>query len=130
MKKWIMLFILLTFLFSGLAYGKPYEVEKLAGPYNVQVTMDKNPPAQGANGMQILITDSSRHVVRDAKVIVAYGMPAMPGMAPMSYKTDAALDGDVYKAVIKIPMGGPWQVTVKIFRQGNVASMKYTFDVN
>lgn len=129
MRKWIIA-LLLTVLVAGVAYGKSYEVKKAAGPYNVVVSMDKNPPALGVNGMQIVIRDANRQVVKDAKVVVAYGMPAMPGMAPMSYKTDAVLDGDVYKAVIKISMGGPWQVTVKITRQETVASMKFTFDVN
>lgn len=129
MKKWITA-ILIVFLIVGVAYGKPYEVTKAAGPYSVLVSMDKNPPAQGVNGMKIAIRDASQQVVRDAKVTVAYVMPGMPGMAPMSYKTSAVLDGDVYKAVIKIPMAGPWQVTIKIIRQGQMASMKFTFDVN
>jgi len=113
-----------------MAYGKPYEVKKTASSYVVVVSMDKNPPAQGVNGMKIAIRDANQQVVKDAKVVVAYVMPGMPGMAPMSYKTGAVLDGDVYKAVIKIPMAGPWQVTIKIIRQGQVASMKFTFDVN
>lgn len=129
MKKWIMVFLLII-LVAGVAYGKPYEVTKAAGPYSVLVSMDKNPPAQGANGMKIAIRDANQQAVKDAKVVVAYSMSGMSGMAPMSYKTNAVLDGDVYKAVIKISMAGPWQVTVKIFRQGKVASMKYTFDVN
>ena len=129
MRKWIIAF-LLVILVAGVAYGKSYEVKKTAGPYSVVVSMDKNPPALGVNGMQISIRDANRQVVKDAKVMVAYGMPGMPGMPPMSYKTDAVLDGDVYKAVIKISMSGPWQVTVKILQQGKVASMKFTFDVN
>jgi hypothetical protein len=129
MKKWITAF-LLVILVAGVAYGKPYEVKKTAGPYSVVVSMDKNPPALGVNGMKISIHDANQQVVKDAKVVVAYGMPGMPGMAPMSYKTDAVLDGDVYKAVIKISMSGPWQVTVKILQQEKVASMKFTFDVN
>lgn len=129
MKKWIMAFLFI-FLIVGVAYGKSYEVKKAAGPYSVVVAIDKNPPALGVNGIKISIRDASRQVVKDAKVEVAYGMPAMPGMAPMSYKTDTVLDGDVYKAVIKISMSGPWQVTVKIVRQGETASMKFTFDVN
>lgn len=106
MKKWIIV-ILLVFLVAGVAYGKSYEVKKAAGSYSVTVTMDKNPPAQGVNGMKISILDANQQVVKDAKVVVAYGMPAMPGMAPMSYKTDAVRDGDVYKAVVKISMSGP-----------------------
>lgn len=129
MKKWMMAFLSIL-LVAGVAYGKSYEVKKTAGPYSVLVTMDKNPPAQGVNGMKISIYDVNRQAVKDAKVVVAYIMPAMPGMAPMSYKTNAVLAGDVYKAVIKIPMGGPWQVTVKISRNGETASMKFTFDVN
>lgn len=129
MKKWIMAFLLVV-LVAGVAYGKPYEVKKAAGSYSVAVSMDKNPPALGVNGMKISIRDANQQVVKDAKVVVNYDMAAMPGMAPMSYKTSAVLDGDVYKAIIKIPMGGPWQVTIKIARNSGTASMKFTFDVN
>jgi len=129
MKKWIMAFLSILLVVS-VAYGKSYEVKKTAGPYSVVVTMDKNPPVQGVNGMKISIRDAKQQVVKDAKVAVAYVMPAMPGMASMSYKTNAVWNGDVYKAVIKIPMGGPWQVTVKISRNGETASMKFTLDVN
>jgi hypothetical protein len=129
MKKWIIA-CLLVILIAGVAYGKPYEVKKAAGSYAVVVSMDKNPPALGVNGMQISIRDANHQVVNDAKVVVNYDMAAMPGMAPMSYKASAVLDGDVYKAAIKITMGGPWQVTIKIARNGETASMKFTFDVN
>jgi len=51
MKKWIIV-ILLVFLVAGMAYGKYYEVKKAAGAYSVTVAMDKNPPAQGVNGIE------------------------------------------------------------------------------
>jgi len=129
MKKWIIAFLLVT-LVACAANGKPYEVKKTAGPYSVVVSMDKNPPAVGENGMEIAIRDANQQIVKDAKVAVNCDMAAMPGMSPMSFKTDAVLDGELYKVAIKIPTGGPWQVTIKIARNGETASMKFTFDVN
>jgi hypothetical protein len=55
-------------------------------------------------------------------------MPAMPGMPPMNYKTDATVAGDEYKATLGLSMSGPWNVAVKITREGKTASMKFTID--
>ncbi len=127
MKK-LAVFTVALLLMAGIAYAKDYEVTKKAGEYNVGVKIDRNPPVVGDNNVSIEITDASRHHVRDAKVIVDYSMPAMPGMPAMSYKTDAQLKGDEYNAKMNLSMSGSWNIAVKISRAGKSSTAKFTVD--
>lgn len=126
--KTAMMLVLVLLLVAGLAYAKDYEITKKAGEYNVVVKIDKNPPVVGDNNISIGVTDASGHHARDAKVVVDYSMPAMPGMPAMNYKTEAALDGDEYKAKINLSMSGSWNVAVKITRAGKTSTAKFTVD--
>ena len=68
--------------------------------------------------------------MKDAKVLVDYGMPAMPGMPAMAYKADTMSHGNGYHAALNISMKGPWYVNIKITSQGKTVSTKFTFDAN
>lgn len=127
MRKVVVVAVILL-LIAGIAYAKDYEVTKKAGEYNVQVKIDKNPPVVGDNNISIEVTDASGHHARDAKVVVDYSMPAMPGMPAMNYKADAELKGDSYKAKMNLSMSGSWNITVKITRAGKTSTMKFTVD--
>lgn len=127
MKK-IAVFAMVFLLIAGMAYAKDYEVKKKAGQYDVEVKIDKNPPVAGDNNVSIEIKDASGHHVRDAKVVVDYSMPAMPGMPAMNYKADAELKGDEYKAKMNLSMSGSWNIAVKITREGKTSTMKFTVD--
>ncbi len=129
MKK-IVVVALILFLATGVAFAKAYEVNRKAGDYTVAVKMDKNPPSVGTNNMEIAVTDKTGKAVKDAKVMIDYGMSAMPGMPAMAYKADAMNHGDTYHAVLNISMKGPWYVTIKITSQGKTVSAKFTFDVS
>ena len=129
MKK-IITVTLILLLAAGVAVAKSYEVNRKAGNYSVNIKMDKNPPSVGVNNMEIAVTDKGGKPVKDAKVVVEYGMPAMPGMAPMNYKADAKPDGEKYNASLNISMPGSWSVNVRISVAGKTVSTKFTFDVN
>jgi len=92
------------------------------------VKIDKNPPVVGDNNVSIEVTDGSGHHARDAKVVVEYSMPAMPGMPAMNYKADAELKGDAYSAKMNLSMSGSWNIAVKITRAGKTSTMKFTVD--
>jgi hypothetical protein len=111
-----------------VAYAKDYEVTKKAGDYTVDIRIDKNPPVAGNNNMEIAVKDATSKAVTDAKVVVEYSMPAMPGMPAMNYKADAALKGNIYKATINPSMAGSWNVTVKVTRADKTQSAKFTVD--
>lgn len=127
MKK-LMLIGLAVLLSAGVVLAKDYEVKKKAGDFDVVVTIDKNPPVTGDNGVTVSVKDAGGKVVKDAKVVVDYSMPAMPGMPAMNYKADAVQKGDEYKAVMNLSMAGSWNVTVKISAGGKSGNMKFTVD--
>jgi hypothetical protein len=127
MRKLIVL-VLVLFLTTGVAYAKDFEVNKKVGEYALQMKIDKNPPIVGDNNVEVGIKDASGKSVTDAKVMVNYSMPAMPGMPAMNYKTDAVAKGDVYKAVMKLSMAGSWNIDVKITRGGKTETAKFTVD--
>ena len=116
-------------LSCGWAFAKDYEVTKKAGDYTVQIKIDKNPPVTGENKMDITIKDTTGKNVTNATVDIDYGMPAMPGMGAMNYKTTAGLKGDRYLATINFSMAGPSFINIKITRGGKSQLVKLNVDV-
>jgi len=127
MKKWVVFSVFVIFLITGVAYAKDYEVSKKVGNYNVEVKIDKNPPVVGDNNIEIKIKEADKYIT-DAKVVVEYSMPAMPGMPAMNYKTDTKLDGYEYKAKMNLSMAGSWNITVRIERGGKTSKVKFSID--
>lgn len=129
MKKFVV-FSFIFLLIAGIAYAKDYEVKKKAGGYDIEIKIDKNPPVVGDNNIKVEVKDSAGKYVTDAKVRVEYSMPAMPGMPPMNYKTDAELKGNEYKARMNLSMSGPWNIAVKITRAGKTTTVKFNVDAH
>lgn len=127
MKK-IAVIGLILLLVAGVAYAKNYEVKKKAGDYNVEVKIDKNPPVVGNNNIKIEIKDASGKYIIDAKVMVEYSMPAMPGMPPMNYKNEAVLSGNEYKAKMNLSMAGTWNIAIKITKGEKTSTVKFNVD--
>jgi len=131
MKTIIILMVVSFFVMicsAGVVGAKDYEVNKKVGDLSVVIKIDKNPPVAGKNNVEITITDSAGKAVTDAKVVVAYSMPPMPGMAPMNYKTDAELKGAAYMAILNYSMAGSWNNEVRITRSGKTVSTRFTID--
>lgn len=125
MKKIILLAMALA-LVAGVAYAKE-EYKKKAGDYTVIITLDKS-PSVGPNDVTINIKDAKGKDVTDAAVVVEYSMAAMPGMAPMNYKTTAVMKGGSYQASVKLSMAGPWTINAKITKGGKTQSAKISID--
>jgi hypothetical protein len=130
MKRIIAILAAATFLMAcSLALAKDYELTKKAGDYNVQIKIDKNPPVTGINKMTVAIKDVKGIAITDATVAIDYGMPAMPGMGAMNYKTNATVKGDSYLATINFSMSGPSFINIKITRSGKTQTVKMNVDV-
>ncbi len=127
MKK-IVIGALMVVLAFGVAMAKDYEIKKKAGDLDVAVRMDKNPPVVGDNNIVVEVKDAAGKSVTDAKVVVDYSMPAMPGMPAMNYKTDAELKGNAYKAVMNLSMSGSWNIAIKITKAGKTSTVKFSID--
>lgn len=125
----LVLLICVLFLVAGLAYASDYEMTKKSGDYTVRVTIDKNPPVTGKNNMTVEIKDGAGRDITDAMVAIDYGMPAMPGMPAMNYKTGASLKDKRYVATVDFSMSGAWSVIVRITRGGKTQSVKLNVDV-
>ena len=126
--KRLTIFVVMVLLLAGVVYAKDYEVTKKAGDLAVAVKIDKNPPISGTNNMEIVVKDAGGKAVTDAKVLVEYSMPAMPGMPAMNYKTDAELKGNAYKAAMNLSMSGSWNVSIKVTRANKTQTAKFTVD--
>ncbi|MEW6054259.1 MAG: FixH family protein [Nitrospirota bacterium] len=127
--KRLILCAIIFLLIGSIAYAKGMEINKKTGGYDVRVYLEKDPPVIGDNQITVTIKDAAGKVVTDAKVRVDYSMPAMPGMPPMNYKTDAAVQGNEYRATMKLSMSGPWNIAVKITRGSKRATVKFNIDV-
>jgi hypothetical protein len=128
MKK-TMLAIMMIMLITSAAYAKGFEVSKQAGPFKVDLSLDRNPPTTGDNNIIILLKDGAGKPVTDAKVNVQYGMPAMPGMPAMDYKTSLAGKDGKYSGKLNFSMPGSWFVEVKIEAAGKKGKTKLNIDV-
>jgi len=79
--------------------------------------------------MEVAVTDKNGATVNDAAIDVDYGMPAMPGMPAMNYKTKAAPMGTNYTAMLDFSMSGAWTIAVKINKGGKVQTVRLNVDV-
>jgi hypothetical protein len=123
----IVLFVLL--LFTDISFARDYRARKKTPNYSVEMSIDRNPPVVDKNRLTLDIRDSIGKDVADAKVLVNYYMPPMPGMPPMNYKTYAKLSGSSYVVTMDLIMSGPWNIIVKITRGGKTDTARFTIDV-
>ena len=130
MRKLNLIIVAMVLLLGlGIAQAKDYEITKKAGDLTVVVKIDKNPPVTGTNKMDIAVKDAAGKNVADASVAVDYGMPAMPGMGAMNYKTNATLKGNSYLATVNFSMTGAWYINIKINRGGKTQTVKLNVDI-
>ncbi len=127
LKKTLALTMVIA-LWAGMAYAKDFEVKKAAGSNTVVVRLDKNPPVVGENTVTVEIADKMGKFVKDATVVVEYGMPAMSGMPAMNYKTVLTQKGNGYSGVLNVSMAGSWGAKAKITTGGKTYSVKFTLD--
>jgi hypothetical protein len=121
--------MMILMITAGFAFAKDFAIEKKAGDYTVNVTLDKNPPVTGNNNMTISIRDAKGAAVTDATVTVDYGMPAMPGMPAMNYKAKTELKKNLYTGALNFSMSGAWFVNIKITKASKTQTVKLNVDV-
>ena len=126
-----LLYLILSVIFftTSVAHSRDFKLRKRAGNLIVEMKIDRNPPIVDKNQITLKIKDVDGRNITDAKVIVNYYMPPMPGMPPMNYKTAAQLHGSEYRTVMDLIMAGPWNIVVKILRTGKTSSVVFSIDV-
>ena len=102
--------------------SKGYEKKTVAGDLTITLSVDRYPLVKGDNMLSVKVADASSKPVTDAAVSVRYFMPAMPGMAPMDFNTQAVLKGNQYAFSANVPMEGGWKAEVSVVRPGKPAA--------
>lgn len=121
--------VLALLLIAGTSFAREYKARKKTADYTVEMSIDRNPPIVDKNTLSLEIKDTNGKHVTDAKVLVNYYMPPMPGMPPMNYKTLAKLSGNKYVVIMDLIMSGPWNIVIKISRAGKIETMRFAIDV-
>lgn len=122
--------VLMLLVVSGVAFAKNYEMSKKTGGFDVTMVIDKNPPVVGDNNVAVTVKDSTGKEVTDAKVVIDYSMPAMPGMPAMNYKEPAQVKGNEYRATINLSMSGAWNFAVKISSGSQTVTAKFNVEAH
>jgi len=119
MKKFSLITVaaIMTILLAiGISWG--YEAQKTTGGLTVMLSAGSYPLVKGDNELSVKVTDESGKAVKDAKIMVRFFMPPMPGMAPMSSTTEAMIKGDVYRFTANPSMEGTWKAEIAVTRPG------------
>ena len=112
---------------SGCSTG--HDKNTAAGDLTITLTSALYPLVKGDNMLSGKAVYASGKPVTDATVSVHYFMPAMPGMAPMDFNTQAVLKGDQYVFSANVPMEGGWKAEVSVARPGKPATTT-TFNID
>ncbi len=108
--------IMMLVLTVGMSWA--YEAQKTTGGLTVTISAGSYPLVKGDNELSVKVTDAAGKTVTDAKVSIRFFMPPMPGMAPMSSKTEATLKGDSYRFKANPDMEGTWKTEITVVRPG------------
>jgi RND family efflux transporter MFP subunit len=80
-----------------------------------------DPPRTGGNTFEVEVRDPAGRPVTDAEVSVVFFMAAMPTMNMPAMQTETSLEhagGGTYRGTGQVLMGGRWDVTVTVSRDG------------
>jgi len=80
-----------------------------------------DPPRTGDNVLEVSVKDASGQPIADADVSVTFFMAAMPTMNMPAMRNEAKLPsvgGGVYRGPGQVMMGGRWDVTVNVSKDG------------
>ncbi|WP_457642067.1 FixH family protein [Persephonella sp.] len=131
MKK--MFLIIPVFLFaviflSACSKKEAYKKELISNSYKV-VIVSEEPPHVGINKWKLYIYTKGGSPVTDANVKVNGYMPPMPGMPEMSFDYPVKNTGHFYESDVNLSMGGTWQITITVEREGKKESLKFGFNL-
>ena len=119
-----------TILTSLIPYPATAQIQtKQAGPYQVTLHVDPNPPPITRSAMlsiQVLL-NTSQHPVTNAHVTLESGMETMDMGTD---HTEAQSQGNgIYLATVQFSMSGPWRVQVVISLPKGNKSFSAMFEV-
>jgi nitrogen fixation protein FixH len=97
---------------------------------NISFKSDPDPPRSGDNNLEVSVVGSDGKPVDDATVTAQFYMPAMPSMSMPEMRNSFTLQpagNGAYRGKGQLQMGGTWDVTVNVARNGEkIGSKKLT----
>ena len=128
MRRFYFLLIFIAgFLFFSCTSKEGFKKELSAGDIKIVITSDQ-PPHIGINRWMLKIYQNEKPVT-DAIVKINGYMPPMPGMPEMSFDYPVKKVGDHYQSDINLSMGGTWQITITVERNGKTQKVKFGFNL-
>ncbi len=121
-------FFMIFFSVIACAKKEAYKKELETQSYKVVIISEK-PPFVGINRWKIYVYDKNGNPVTDAKLKINGYMPPMPGMPEMSFNYPVEKVKDHYESDVNLNMGGTWQITVFIEKNGKVEKAKFGFNL-
>lgn len=112
MKKILGMFLVVALSLSTVFAADALSKKGMAGPLEVEYSSEK-PLSQGMNMINIKVKENGKEI-KDAKVSVTAGMPAMPGMPAMEQTSEAMFVNGAYMAHVVLSMNGTWQLNIVI----------------
>ncbi len=93
---------------------RSYPAQVRAGPFSLGAVLDPNPPRQRGDHLHLRVRKNGQPV-EDARIDVAYVMPAMGAMPEMRGRASVQDQGEGrYDATFDLPMGGSWTLEVDV----------------
>ena len=128
MRKLYFLMVLIAgFLVFSCTSKEDFKKELSAGDLKIVITSDQ-PPHVGINKWKLKIYQNGKPVT-DAKLKINGYMPPMPGMPEMSFDYPVKKVGEYYQSDVNLSMGGTWQITISIEREGETQKVKFGFNL-
>ena len=128
MKKLYFLIILVAgFSIFSCTSKEGFKKELSAGDLKIVITSDQ-PPHVGINKWELKVYQNGKPVT-DATVKINGYMPPMPGMPEMSFDYPVKKAGNSYLSDVNLSMGGTWQITISVEREGKTQKVKFGFNL-
>ncbi len=117
--------------FTGKSMGGVgTSVTTTAGAFALKAALDPDPPGTTGDALVLEVRDGSGKPVDDAKVDVAYDMPAMGAMSEMRGSASVKHEKDGrYRAEFDLPMGGTWPLRVTVQAPSGSATQTFKMTV-
>jgi hypothetical protein len=126
-KLAVLLLVISGFALFACSQKEGFKKELTGQKFKVIITSDQ-PPHVGINKWKIKIFENG-NPVSDAEVKINGYMPPMPGMPEMSFDYPVKRSGDTYESDVNLSMGGTWQITIYVNRNGTEEKLKFGFNL-
>jgi hypothetical protein len=111
--------VLCLLVISSFACSEDHRFEQADANARVTLTPAQYPLPVGRNELTLEVTGPRGERLHDeATVVVRYGLPPMPGMAPVSHELAPVRVGERYAFAVDVHTRARWTIDVLVRRRG------------